>query len=139
MGPGELYRAVLEGIAYGVRHNLETMSVAGGAARRLVAVGGGTRGGLWTQIVSDVTGLPQEVTRESVGASLGDAMLAASADGVDVSSWNPIVDTVQPDPTRPYEEFYAHYRSLYPATVDVAHFLAEQQHRSAHGDGSGPQ
>jgi xylulokinase len=115
------------------------MSVAGGAARRLVAVGGGTRGGLWTQIVSDVTGLPQQVTRESVGASLGDAMLAASADGVDVSSWNPVVDTVRPDPARPYEEFYAQYRSLYPATADIAHFLAEQQHRSARTEPSTPE
>ncbi|HEY0495116.1 MAG TPA: FGGY-family carbohydrate kinase [Kutzneria sp.] len=130
-GPAELYRAVLEGIAYGLRHNLEAMTAAGGAARRLVAVGGGTQGGLWTQIVSDVTGLPQQLTRESIGASLGDAMLAASADGVDVSGWNPVVQTVQPDPAGLYDEFYDHYRSLYPATVDTAHFLAEQQHRAA--------
>jgi xylulokinase len=138
-GPAELYRAVLEGIAYGVRHNLETMRVAGGAARRLVAVGGGTQGGLWTQIVSDVTGLPQQVTRESIGASLGDAMLAAAADGGDVSGWNPVVETVQPDPGRPYEEFYARYRELYPATADIAHFLAEQQHRSARADAPTPE
>jgi xylulokinase len=133
-GPAELYRAVLEGIAYGLRHNLEAMTAAGGAARRLVAVGGGTQGGLWTQIVSDVTGLPQQLTRESIGASLGDAMLAASADGVDVSGWNPVVQTVQPDPAGLYDEFYDHYRSLYPATVDTAHFLAEQQHRAARAE-----
>ena len=129
-GSGELYRAVLEGIAYGVRHNLEAMTLAGGAARRLVAVGGGTQGGLWTQIVSDVTGLPQQLTRESIGACLGDAMLAASVDGVDVSGWNPVVETVEPDPSGPYEEFYARYRELYPATLDITHFLAEQQHRA---------
>jgi len=133
-GAGELYRAVLEGIAYGVRHNLEAMTQAGGAARRLVAVGGGTQGGLWTQIVSDVTGLPQQLTRESIGASLGDAMLAATADGVDLAGWNPVAHTVEPDPSGPYEEFYAHYRSLYPATVDAAHFLAAQQHLSARAE-----
>ena len=138
-GPGELYRAVLEGIAYGVRHNLEAMTRAGGAARRLVAVGGGTQGGLWTQIVSDVTGLPQQVTRETIGAALGDAALAASVDGVDVSGWNPVVQTVQPDPGAPYEEFYARYRELYPATSDIAHFLAEQQHRSARAEPSTPE
>jgi xylulokinase len=130
-GPAELYRAVLEGIAYGVRHNLEAMTSAGGAARRLVAVGGGTQGGLWTQIVSDVTGLPQQLTRESIGACLGDAMLAAAADGVDVTGWNPVVRTVEPASGSPYGEFYAHYRSLYPATVDTAHFLAAQQYRAA--------
>ncbi|MFC0548014.1 FGGY-family carbohydrate kinase [Kutzneria chonburiensis] len=130
-GAPELYRAVLEGIAYGVRHNLETMTSAGGSAQRLVAVGGGTQGGLWTQIVSDVTGLPQQLTRESIGACLGNAMLAAAADGVDVAGWNPVVQTVEPSPDGPYEEFYAHYTSLYPATLDTAHFLAGQQHRAA--------
>ena len=55
-GRAELYRAALEGIAHGVRHNLEAFRDAGGPDPRLVAVGGGTRGGLWTQIVSDVTG-----------------------------------------------------------------------------------
>jgi xylulokinase len=138
-GAPELYRAVLEGIAYGVRHNLETMTSAGGSAQRLVAVGGGTQGGLWTQIVSDVTGLPQQLTRESIGACLGNAMLAAAADGVDVAGWNPVVETVEHSPDGPYEEFYAHYRSLYPATVDTAHFLAEQQHRSARVAGSHPE
>ena len=106
------------------------MTQAGGAAHRLVAVGGGTQGGLWTQIVSDVTGLPQQLTQESIGASLGDAMLAASAAGVDVTDWNPVVRTVAPDPSAPYEDFYASYRELYPATLNISHFLAAQQHRS---------
>ncbi|MBF6150408.1 FGGY-family carbohydrate kinase, partial [Nocardia nova] len=65
-GRAELYRAVLEGIAYGVRHNLEAMTEAGGRAGRLVAVGGGTKGGLWTRIVSDVTGLPQQLPADTV-------------------------------------------------------------------------
>src|SRR5262249_31056115 len=82
-GRGELYRAALEGTAYVLRHNLEAMSDAGGRARRLVAVGGGTKGGLWTQIVSDVTGLPQELPAETVGACLGDALFAAQACGVE--------------------------------------------------------
>jgi xylulokinase len=131
-GVGELYRAALEGIAYGVRHNLEVMRTAGGKATRLVAVGGGTRGGLWTQIVSDVTGAEQQVPAETVGAALGDALLAAVATGAepDVESWNPVTTTVRPDPGRAavYDEFYRHYRRLYPSTVDIAHFLAAQQH-----------
>jgi len=64
-GRGHLYRSLLEGTAYGVRHNLEAMDDAGGGTRRLVAVGGGTKGGLWTQIVSDVTGQPQELPRHT--------------------------------------------------------------------------
>jgi xylulokinase len=129
-GRAELYRAALEGIAYGVRHNVEVMREAGGQARRLVAVGGGTRGGLWTQIVSDVTGLEQQVPTETVGACLGDALLAAVATGVDVDpeAWNPPGHTVVPDAAARYDEYYRHYRALYPATVDVAHFLAAEQH-----------
>ncbi|MEU2039822.1 FGGY-family carbohydrate kinase [Nocardia niwae] len=131
-GRAELYRAVLEGIAYGVRHNLEAMTEAGGRAARLVAVGGGTKGGLWTRIVSDVTGLPQQLPTDTVGASLGDALLAAEAAGVDTSGWNPVVDTVRPHPERvaKYEPYYRHYRDLYDRTTNIAHFLAAEQHRA---------
>ena len=131
-GAAEIYRAALEGIAYGVRHNLEAMAEAGGAAGRLVAVGGGTRGGLWTRIVSDVTGLPQQIPAETIGACLGDALLAAEATGVEVDPvrGNPIAETVVPDPANValYEDFYQQYRALYPATSDISHFLAAQQH-----------
>jgi xylulokinase len=130
-GRAEIYRAALEGIAYGVRHNLAAMAEAGGAARRLVAVGGGTRGGLWTRIVSDVTGLPQQIPAETIGACLGDALLAAEAVGVaiDPVRANPIAETVLPDPENSarYEEFYRHYRALYQATAETAHFLAGHQ------------
>ena len=137
-GRAELYRAALEGIAHGVRHNLEVFADAGGPAGhgepRLVAVGGGTRGGLWTRIVSDVTGLPQDVPADTTGAALGDAFLAAAAVGAadDVRAWNPVVDTVEPDPGARalHDEFHRHYRSLYTATVDTAHFLAEAQRRA---------
>ena len=53
---GDLYRAALEAVGFGVRHNIEAIEAAGGDVRRVVAVGGGTQGDLWTQIVSDITG-----------------------------------------------------------------------------------
>jgi len=134
-GRAELYRAALEGVAYGVRHNLEVMRAAGGHAGRLVAVGGGTRGSLWTRIVSDVVRAEQQVPRHTIGAALGDAMLAATALGlsVDADAWNPVDATVSVDPANAavYDEFYARYRELYPATADIAHFLAAQQHAAA--------
>ena len=116
-----------------MRHNLEAMSDAGGQARRLVAVGGGTKGGLWTRIVSDITGLPQQLPAETIGACLGDAMLAAEASGLHTAGWNPVVATIEPDPghAERYAEYYAHYRALYESTRDTAHFLAAEQHRSA--------
>ncbi|MGH8794081.1 MAG: FGGY-family carbohydrate kinase [Stackebrandtia sp.] len=134
-GRAELYRAALEGIAYGVRHNLEAMAAAGGRAERLVAVGGGTQGGLWTQIVSDVAGVAQDIPTETVGACFGDAMLAARGIGLDVDAarWNPVVETVRPDDDRSaeYDQYYRRYRQLYTATSDIAHFLAERQNAAA--------
>ncbi|MBL1078485.1 FGGY-family carbohydrate kinase [Nocardia sp. 2] len=131
----DLYRAVLEGIGYGVRHNLEAMATAGGRAQRLVAVGGGTKGGLWTRIVSDITGLPQQLPADTVGAALGNALLAAEAVGIDTAAWNPIIATIEPDPARAatYEPYYRHYRDLYESTRNTAHFLATEQHRAARG------
>jgi xylulokinase len=129
---GDLYRAALEATAFGVRHNIETIEGAGGDIRRVVAVGGGTQGGLWTQVVSDVTGRDQEVRQHSVGASYGGAFLAAGmvAD-VSIDAWNPVREVVRPDPATQelYQETYGLYRRLYPATADVVHALAARQHR----------
>jgi xylulokinase len=131
-GKPEIYRAALEGTAYGLRHNLEVMSFAGGAPTRLVAVGGGTQGDLWTQIVSDVTGVAQLLPSETIGAGYGSARLAATATGLPTETWNPIARTVTPNMANnaTYSAFYNHYRSLYPATRDLAHFLAAEQNRS---------
>lgn len=124
-----LYRAALEGVAYGVRHNLDAMRSAGAAVERLVAVGGGTTGGLWTQVVSDVTGLPQQLRRETVGASYGDAMLAALATGAVTEAttreWNPLASVVEPDPAteRLHQRRFAEYRELYETTRALVHGL----------------
>ncbi|MET0235893.1 MAG: FGGY-family carbohydrate kinase [Kibdelosporangium sp.] len=76
-------------------------------------------------------GTPQQPPTETIGAWYGSARLAASATGLPVDDWNPIARTVVPDSARTatYAEFDRHYRSLYPATRDLAHFLAAQQHR----------
>jgi xylulokinase len=129
---GDLYRAALEATAYGVRHNVETIEAAGGDIRRVVAVGGGTRGGLWTQVVSDVTGRPQEIRRQSVGASYGGALLAAQlVTDADVDAWNPVQEVVRPQEATAagYAEGYRLYRELYTASADVVHALAARQHR----------
>lgn len=130
-GRGHLYRAALEATAFGVRHNLEAMRGVGAPQSRLVAVGGGTTGGLWTQIVTDVLGQPQELPTYTVGAAYGDAFLAALATGQaeppDIRAWNPIATVLEPDrpATQLYDERYAHYRDLYPATAGIVHALAQ--------------
>ncbi|MGH3766593.1 MAG: FGGY-family carbohydrate kinase [Pseudonocardiaceae bacterium] len=128
---GDIYRAALEATAYGVRHNLEAMRDAGGQYRRLVAVGGGTKGGLWTQIVSDVLDAPQQLPRQTIGACVGDAMLAAIGIGQapEMTQWNPIATTIEPrrESVSAYERYYALYRELYPSTRPIAHALAREQ------------
>ena len=133
-GRGDLYRAALEATAMGVRHNVETMRAAGADISRVVAVGGGTQGGLWLQIVSDVTGLAQEVPREQIGASYGGAFLAARAvardgDGPDIAHWNPPARRIEPDPalSSRYDVLFDTYLRLYDRTRDLVHELAETQ------------
>ncbi|MGI5238348.1 FGGY-family carbohydrate kinase [Dactylosporangium sp. CA-139066] len=124
---GDLYRAALEATAFGVQHNIEAIEAAGGRIERIVAVGGGTQGGLWARIVSDVTGRDQVVAEKTIGASYGAAFLAARAGHpVSIEDWNPVVETVRPDPpaTARYEELYQLYLELYPATERIAHALA---------------
>lgn len=130
---GDLYRSALEATGFGVRHNVETMTAAGGDIRRVVAVGGGTQGGLWTQVVSDITGLEQVLPTVTVGASFGAAFLAAGAVAeVSIDVWNPPVGLVRPRPelSSTYDELYHLYRELYRASAPVVHALSARQLRS---------
>ena len=130
-GRGYVYRALLEATAYSVRHILEFMEEAGGGGQRLVAVGGGTKGGLWTQIVSDTLGRPQELPEETIGASYGDALLAAIAVGLveHGTDWSRISERMEPDAENRevYQNFYDIYRGFYPATLEQVHRLAGMQ------------
>jgi xylulokinase len=127
-----LYRASLEGTAYGVRHNLETMAAMGAPPKRLVAVGGGAKNPLWLQIVSDVSGLPQDVPERTIGASYGDAFMAGLATGI-VSGpdaltrdWVKLSLRLQPEvDLRPvYDAYYTVYRGLYESAKEELHALA---------------
>ncbi|WP_423494374.1 sugar kinase [Microbacterium esteraromaticum] len=133
-GRGDLYRAALEATALGVRHNVETMRAAGADIRRIVAVGGGTQGRLWLQIVSDATGLAQQIPATTIGASYGAAFLAASATAPAgqeprIDAWNPVTETITPDPAAQpvYDELFDRYQRLYAGTRDVVHELATVQ------------
>lgn len=134
---GDLYRAALEATALGVRHNVETMLAAGADIRRIVAVGGGTQGRLWLQIVSDVTGLVQEVPATTIGASYGAAFLAAvaiaDAEAPQITDWNPVAETVTPraELRDRYDTLFDRYVRLYGGTRDIVHELAADQRGAA--------
>jgi xylulokinase len=130
---GHLFRAVYEGIAFGIRQILEHFDAAATPASRVFAVGGGTQGGLWTQIVTDVTGREQLVPVETIGASYGDALLVAIATGLAPADadWSQVSERLSPDSANRelYDELYGAYVELYPATRPQVHRLASLQER----------
>jgi xylulokinase len=126
-GTAHLTRAVLEGVAYGLRDGMELMVAAGMERPRAVrASGGGTASALWRQILADV--LEVELLRVSTteGAAYGAALLAGTGIGwwasVDAACEAAVsVEPVAaPGPDAPrYAEGYAVYRDLYPALRDL--------------------
>ncbi|MEX2536040.1 MAG: FGGY-family carbohydrate kinase [Trueperaceae bacterium] len=131
----DVYRALLEGVAYALRHNMETMNEAGADLTRLVAVGGGTLNKAWLQIISDCLGQPQRVPRQTVGASYGDAYLAGYGVGIfpDFTelreSWVQWDRVIEPSRDRHerYNEYYPIYRRTYERLADELHALADLQ------------
>lgn len=124
------YRAILEGVAYGIRHNIEAFSEMGAPVKRIVAVGGGSQSDTWLQIVSDVAKVEQMVPKLTIGASYGDAFLAGLAAGVlqrhDLEQWVKQDRIIQPNAQHEqlYDSLYAKYKQLYVSTKAVVHGLA---------------
>lgn len=126
-----LYRAVMEGVAMALRHNLAVASDAGAVVRELRAVGGATRSPVWMQLKADVTGLPISISGNANPTPLGAAMLAAiGTGGGDVESligkWVTQVASYLPDPATAecYGQLYEVYSALYPTLSDSMHALA---------------
>ena len=121
---GALVRALLEGVAYGLRDSLELLKELGVEAEVGRVSGGGARSALWLRIVASVLGLPLERTAASEeGAAFGAALLGGVASGAfadaaeAVAACVHVTDRIEPDDGwRPaYEDGYARYRELYPA------------------------
>ncbi|MGC4189735.1 MAG: FGGY-family carbohydrate kinase [Thermomicrobiales bacterium] len=133
---GHLYRALLESVGYGFRHNLEVHAEIGAMPRRVLAAGGGVQNRSWVQMLSDIAGVTQEIPEKTIGASYGDAFLAGRAIGVApeamTGTWVRVVETVEPDAgdRSVYDETYAIYRSLYPHIRDDLHALGALTRRA---------
>ncbi|MGK9168715.1 FGGY-family carbohydrate kinase [Inquilinus limosus] len=122
---GDICRALFEGIACGTAHIIETYLEAGQKPRAVFAVGGGTKNRVWSQATSDISGHPQILRQKTVGASYGDAFLAALAVGDvrpgDIRDWNPTASEVTPDPAHAevYRRQFGVFKELYPATREL--------------------
>lgn len=123
-----LVRAVLEGVAFGLRDSLDLIRALGISAGEGRLTGGGARSDLWASILASVLELPLTRVAVNEGAAFGAALLGGVAAGV----W-PDVDTATAAAVRtgatiepvaawiePYREAAARFRGLYPALRDAA-------------------
>jgi xylulokinase len=122
-----LVRAVLEGVAYGLRDSLELLRELGVTPEKGRVSGGGARSRLWLEIVASVLGLPLELTVVEEGSAYGAALLAGVAGGVYSDAHEAVAacvqarEAIEPNPAwaPAYEEGYARFRALYPAIRGV--------------------
>jgi len=122
-----LTRAVLEGVAFGLRDSLELLKELGQSVSQVRVSGGGARSALWQQILADVFGVELVTVNVTEGAAYGAALLA----GVGAQVYPTVEEAcgkiiritqrVEPIPENVarYAECYALYRSLYPALKPI--------------------
>lgn len=126
-----LYRAVLEGVTFALRHNIEAGTKgAQSLDPRLIVVGGASHSDLWMQIIADVTNFPVYTIVQEVEAALGAALLAAHAVGlVDEAQvhkgWVQLERRAEPQAENValYSRLFADYVALYPALKPIMHRL----------------
>jgi xylulokinase len=122
---GAMTRAVLEGVAFGLRDALDLVVEMGGRPASGRVSGGGGRGMLWLEIVASVLGIPLELTRADEGAAYGAALLGGVAAGVwgdardAVDTCVRVTRTIEPRPewVERYAELQPAFRRVYPALV----------------------
>lgn len=121
-GLGHLWRALLESVAYGMRHHVEVFADMGMPATRVLASDGGSNSAVWLQIMADVLQQPVARLQGHPGSCLGAAWVAAVGAGL-TTDWSGVGAFVkQAEPVRPrpqlaavYDAGYARYRALYGA------------------------
>lgn len=124
---GHFIRAAMEGVAFSLKHNLDTAREAGADIQILRAVGGSANSLLWTQIKSDVTGKPVAVPSSDTATTLGAAILA----GVGVGMYRDFEEAVsltvrdkrfhepREENRAVYEKCYLNYLSLYNSLKEM--------------------
>jgi xylulokinase len=132
-GVSHMTRAVMEGVIFSLRDSLEIMRELEVPVEDVRATGGGARSALWRQLQADIYGTPIRRTVADEGPAYGAALLSGVASGTyaDVDEATSVVklreEITEPDRERAkiYEEHYAVYRSLYPATSSVMSRLTD--------------
>ena len=127
----DLAKAILEGLTYELRLNLDLLHDGGVTIDVLRAIGGGARSPLWLQLKADITGIPVITPRITEAAAFGAALLAGAGVGLFPSAaaaaerFLELTATYEPDPARhaAYTRHYELYREVYPAVAPILHRL----------------
>jgi len=122
-GRGHLVRAVMEGVAFGLRDSFEIIRAVGVEITQVRATGGGAASRLWNQILADVLGVEVVVMNITEGAAYGAALLASVGAGLfstieaACEAGLCVASRAEPRPNvgARYDALYETYRALYPA------------------------
>jgi xylulokinase len=120
-------KAILEGLTFELRVNIDLLREASAAIDELHAVGGGARSPLWLQLKADICQVPLRVPQVTEAACLGAALLAGVAAGTYPNLPTAVAQTVhmqqridpQADSVRAYDERYQLYQQMYPALINL--------------------
>lgn len=129
----EIASAILSGVTFEMKLNLEVLQNSGARITRLRASGGGAKSRLWIQRKADIMGLPIAVLEVPEAPALGVAALAAEGAGLIGAAREftgaavRIRETIDPGPSSrlAYQERFAIYKQLYPALREINHRLSE--------------
>jgi xylulokinase len=127
----DLAKAILEGLCYELRLNLDLLRKGGVGIEELRAIGGGARSALWLQLKADISGIEVAQPRLTEAASWGAALLAGEGAGIFPSAAQQAATSVilegryTPDPQRAarYNKLYDQYSQLYVRLAPILHAL----------------
>jgi xylulokinase len=119
-------RAVLEGVAFALRDNLDALKATGTRIDSLIAVGGGSRSDYWLHAIATALDLPVDLPEAGdFGAALGAArlgLMAATGAGADIATPPKIARTIAPIAALrgAFADAQARYRQSYIALKDLS-------------------
>lgn len=132
----DIYKALMEGVAYSLRHNMEMVEDTNiELDNEVIIVGGGSKSSIWPQIYADVTGKRVRIIENDVEATLGNALLAGIGAGVIkessvVREWLKYKEAIEPNMENQqlYNTYYEEYKKLYENVKDTMWILARTDH-----------
>ncbi|MEV5712077.1 FGGY-family carbohydrate kinase [Actinoallomurus sp. NPDC052274] len=128
--PAQLYRAAVEGVAYGTRQVLDSFLDAGVPVEDIYVSGGIRRNPLWLRVTADVLGRPLRLVAGDNLTLRACAVIAAAVTdehpdlAAAAAAFTPVTTLIEPSPADAYDEGYALYRQATEATRDLAHALS---------------